>query len=397
MKQLHLVFGLLLVSLLLAGEGARPAYAAAYIVNSLEDNTTDDSACTLREAILAADNLPANTNCGTGSTGNDTITFSVSGTITLGSVLPNIMSGVGTLTIDGGKNITISGNNNGRVMIVDSGADLILQNLTITEANTPISGGGVANFGALTVIDSTFSNNIAGSGGGIVNLSSGTVTVINSVFTDNQANTGGGIDNAGGLMTVINSTFTGNRATITHGGGIRNSGMLTVINSTFTGNGATDSSSGEGGGIWNDGTLLINNSTFFGNFANPSPGGGNIRINSGSATIKNTIIAGSVNGGDCVGVLSDTSNNNLISHFHITACNLTNGSNGNIIGQNPNLGALTGSPAYFPLNAGSPALNAGDNASCSATDQRDVPRPQGGRCDIGAFEVVFVSLPLIVR
>jgi hypothetical protein len=76
------------------------------------------------------------------------------------------------------------------------------------------------------------------------------------------------------------------------------------------------------------------------------------------------------------------------------ACGLTNGSNGNIIGSDPNLGALTGSPAYFPLNLGSPAIHAGDNIICAAspinnTSQNGVTRPQGARCDIGSYEYVI--------
>lgn len=419
---LRFLSALLLATLLFAAQGARPVYAAAYVVNSLADTITNDTSCTLREAILAANNAPANANCGAGSTGNDTITFNVSGTITLGLFLPNIVSGAGTLTIDGGGSVTISGNNAVRVMTVDSGADLTLRNLTIANASTPLSGGGVANSGTLTVINSTFSGNNAGSGGGIVNLSGGTLTVTNSVFTNNSANTGGGIDNAGGTLTVANSTFTGNTATLDggagirnsgtltvtnsaftanvanaggNGGGIRNSGTLTVTNSTFASNGAS-SLTGEGGGIWNNGTLTVNNSTFSGNAANPSGGGGNIRISGGSATIKNTIIASNTNGGDCEGTLSGTNNNNLIG-IAGSACGLTNGVNGNIIGQDPNLAALTGSPAYLPLTAGSPAINAGDNATCAATDQRGVSRPQGSRCDIGAFEMVFLHLPLVQR
>jgi hypothetical protein len=39
------------------------------------------------------------------------------------------------------------------------------------------------------------------------------------------------------------------------------------------------------------------------------------------------------------------------------------------------------------LLRGSPAINAGNNATCPTTDQRGVTRPQGGVCDIGAFEV----------
>jgi transposase-like protein len=35
---------------------------------------------------------------------------------------------------------------------------------------------------------------------------------------------------------------------------------------------------------------------------------------------------------------------------------------------------------------GSPAIDAGDNVNCPATDQRGVARPQGAACDIGAVE-----------
>ena len=60
--------------------------------------------------------------------------------------------------------------------------------------------------------------------------------------------------------------------------------------------------------------------------------------------------------------------------------------------------AANGGPTNtMALNGGSPAIDAG-NPGCPppATDQRGVGRPQGARCDIGAFEAVgsaMVSLP----
>ena len=65
---------------------------------------------------------------------------------------------------------------------------------------------------------------------------------------------------------------------------------------------------------------------------------------------------------------------------------------------NPKLGPLqdNGGPTFtHALLQGSPAIDAGNPATpgsganaCPATDQREVARPQGPRCDIGAFELV---------
>jgi hypothetical protein len=86
--------------------------------------------------------------------------------------------------------------------------------------------------------------------------------------------------------------------------------------------------------------------------------------------------------------------NNLIESTGTNACGLTNGVNGNIIGQDPKLGALAdngGSTQTFALLPGSPAIDKGDDATCAASpvnnlDQRGETRPKGPHCDIGAFE-----------
>jgi hypothetical protein len=64
------------------------------------------------------------------------------------------------------------------------------------------------------------------------------------------------------------------------------------------------------------------------------------------------------------------------------------------------LGALIGSPAYFPLNPGSPALDAGDDSACitapvNRESQNGLTRPQGARCDIGSYEAIaYYNLPV---
>jgi len=52
------------------------------------------------------------------------------------------------------------------------------------------------------------------------------------------------------------------------------------------------------------------------------------------------------------------------------------------------------------LGENSSAIDAGNNATCASTDQRGVTRPQGGHCDIGAYEKLddagfptFVDVP----
>lgn len=75
------------------GIAPQPIYAATITVNTVADNTTDDAFCTLHEAILAANDTPANANCGTGAAGLDTIAFNLgAGTpsITLSNPLPDI-------------------------------------------------------------------------------------------------------------------------------------------------------------------------------------------------------------------------------------------------------------------------------------------------------------------
>jgi hypothetical protein len=60
------------------------------------------------------------------------------------------------------------------------------------------------------------------------------------------------------------------------------------------------------------------------------------------------------------------------------------------VGKNPKLGVLKGNGGptqTMAIALTSPALNAILKAACAVfTDQRGVHRPQGTRCDIGAYE-----------
>ena len=292
------------------------------------------------------------------------------------------------------------------------------------DGNSAESGGGIMNNGTVTVNFSTFGNNMAeNGGGGIYNNIDSTLTMSNSyVITNTANNDGGGINNFG-TLTVSHSTLRGNKATggsLNEGGAIYNFGTLNMLGSTLSGNSASigggidnntnskltvsnstlsgNESFADGGGIFNKGTLTVTNSTLSANNAGFGSGSG-IYLHLGALTLRNTIIANSPNGDDCVnngGTITQT--HNLIENSAANACGIANGANGSIIGQDPALAPLTigNGPQTQALLAASPAIDKGDAAICAAApinnrDQLGVIRPQGAACDIGAVEFIPLS------
>ena len=267
----------------------------------------------------------------TDTVASDTITFdsSIAGqTITLSSQLTINKN----LAIDGtGQNITISGNNAVRVFEVTAG--------TVT-------------FDSLIIANGNTSNSTGSSGGGIFN-SNGNVTVLNSTFDNNVANNSGGAIRNEQTLTVKNSTFNSNSASWA-GGGISNEAILTVKNSTFSGNTS-------GGG---NGSAILNGSA-------------------GTLNLLNTILANSTNNSDCYNTGSiSTNTNNLIED---NSCNpaLSGDSMLNALANNG------GDTQTMALQLGSPAIAAGDSATCLTTDQRGESRQTN--CDIGAYEYPSVA------
>jgi hypothetical protein len=250
-----------------------------------------------------------------------------------------------------------------------------------------------------------------GEGGGIYNgYSAGTLMITNSSVSDNYAGVpdpfpagnGGGISNYG-TLTITNSTIDSNQVWL-EGGGIYNWGTLTVTNSTISGNGATGQHDGQpwghGGGIL--GTVTLINSTLSGNYASLSGGG----IDGGGA-IKNSTISGNGNGGISTGGIeigNTILNNNSGANIDGTATSLgynisTDDGGGNLTGPgdqintDPLLGPLqnNGGPTLtHSLLPGSPAINAGDPNFTPPPlyDQRGprFRRVVNGRIDIGSFE-----------
>jgi len=256
---------------------AGSARANTVTVNTLEDLPGTSGNCSLRDAIdeiITPTTNPPPGDCGDSDpNGVDTITFSVTGTIALLAALPQIKDIDEGLNIvgPGARSLTISGNapNDGvsavQVLRVQPNEKVTIEGVTIANGRAPKNGGGIQNFGQLTVKNTSFIGNTAlEDGGAISNEKPGQLTVLNSTFSGNfidnetpQEEEGGAVLNLDGTATIANSTFFGNRVPNT-GGAILNSGnndgtgILTLINSTINGNTGSEA----GGGIFTGGARL---------------------------------------------------------------------------------------------------------------------------------------------
>ena len=275
--------------------------------------------------------------------------------------------------------LSISDSNFSRNSAGDGGAIANWEELSISDSafsrNSADDGGAIVNASELSIISSVFSYN---SRGAIANWGSGSISV--SSFSHNSAIFGGAIYNNGEL-SISDSNFSRNSAD--QGGAINNVGELTLRNSTFSGNSASsDWYVSQGGAIDNGGKLrkssIISNSTFSGNSADK--GGAIFNSGGGELSMVNSIIAG--RGGNACYSESRLIHN--ISNF------IQDGSCSPALRGDPMLGELVvpddGSPAYFPLLASSPAIDAAYDDLCPETDQIGTERPQGTGCDIGAIE-----------
>ncbi len=406
---LPVCLSLVMVFALFFGAPAQPVSGFTWVVTKVAD--TNDGVCSLtdcslREAIAAA--------AGSG----DTIVFADAiegGTIHLGSEIVINKS----VTIDNSNHAVIFVLNSDwdhRTFTVNAGKWLTLKKLVFSsgQENAPNVGGFILNNGGtVTIYDCAFDNGGASKGGAIYNESGGTVNIYNSRFYSVQApyssgGYGGAIYNKG-TVNLTESLFE-NCFADTFGGAIYNEGTLsadstafkstgslksgggaiynaegataTIINSTFTEN--TSVSHGAAIRGSDASNLYVTNSTFSGNDANGNVGG---IYTGGNLTMANTILANTADGGkDCYASGATKSfYNNLIENNSAGsgACGTP------VSTSDPLLGALEYLPGYIrylPIPSNSPAVDAGDDATCVATDARGVPRPFGAHCDIGAYE-----------
>ena len=364
-----------------------------FTVNTTADDTLDDICsdihCTLREAINAA-NI---------TVGDNTILFEVgeSQTLILTAALPAVSSINGALTIDGETHaITINGADSFRVFDASANAQLTLANLVVAngrhvgaECYGLSCGGGLkVSSGAVVTIENTIlQNNTTQNLGGCI-FNEGNLSIQDSTITGCSANEGGGIFNLGTLL-IENSALISNTAGY-WGGSIYTEGSLTIVNSTLTGNSVSGTASNNGGGAidqYGSGSVtIITNSTIADNSAG-SPEKSGFWMENGTMTIQNVLLAG--NGtGNCLlaGGAFNAGTDSLSTDATCGSATQTS---------DAGLGTLIGSPAYYPLDYDSPAVDLGDNTYCPATDQRGATRPVDGdrdgeaRCDAGAYEASY--------
>lgn len=273
----------------------------------------------------------------------------------------------------------------------------ILQNWnkhsTIRLINSSIYGnredGIYQGIGNLILENSTFSFN---GSLGISQLGVGSITMTNSSIFDG----GGGIEQFGGSLTMVDSSihnnnfhgvFAANHVTLTNstinnnaGSGILDSDNVVLTDSTITGN--------TGDGITQDrgNSITATSSTISGNLRS-----GITQHNGGATHLTATMLADNAQG-NCDAPVVDDFGYNLSSD---STCFLSSvGSQSNVPNSALNLGTLGdyGGPTQtIPLMPGSVAIDAIPlgNQGCAAganVDQRGVTRPQGPRCDIGAYE-----------
>ncbi len=305
----------------------------------------------------------------------------------------------------------------GGAILVPAGTRLYLSECSVSANIAVNKGGGVANFGTATIANCDISNNGATSaGGGLANASSAFMSVTNvRILSNSSEGGGGGIENeAGAEMTIVDSIIRSNDA-FTTGGGIENiaGATLSIFNSAILQN----TSSSHGGGIFHSsgGGLVLVNSTIADNVAQGSGGGvfgtssdqggffihttiagntgataGGVRGAAYNTSFVNTLIAENT-GDNCANNFAPTSFGGNLDDDGTCAFAGT----GDLVGIDPLIQVLQdigGGVFIRPLSGGSPAIDAANQAFCTAEDQIGSTRLIDGdrdgtvACDIGAIE-----------
>jgi hypothetical protein len=345
------------------------------------------------------------------------LTFSGNTALNHGGGMYNYMSSPTLTKVTFSSNIA---NDSGGGMYNDAGSDPVLTNVTFGDNRALNNAGGMFNSASSPELsDVTFSANIASDAGGGMYNSDSDPELTNLIFTGNIAGEdGGGMLNWFSSPELTNATFSNNTAEAS-GGGMYNSGSSPALtNVALINNTAQD----RGGGMFNENgsSPALMNVTFHGNYGWMS--GGGMYNDSSNPTLTNaTFSANRTEAGGGGGIHNYNSNPSILNSLFwaeggqrevwndgsvptVQDSLLQGGcpvgaSCKNVLNTDPVLAPLQyngGFTQTMALGAGSTAIDAGGvNAGCALSDQRGVPRPQGGACDMGAYEAgttaTFVS------
>ena len=268
-------------------------------------------------------------------------------------------------------------------------------------------GGAVFSLGGATFKSCTFANNSAAAGGS--GGSGGTGYYYFGGFGGSGGSGGSGALYCAGTGQIVACTFTAN-APGRGGNGAAGGTGGTGYQGGYGGNGG---GGGNGGAVYSNGTnalLTLRDVLAAQNTAASagSAGGGGASGTGwpGPAASSGTNgVAGT--GPDLLGTFTSLGHN-LIG-LRTGNAGFTNNVLGDLVGTNTainaKLGALTNNGGFTrtcALLAGSPALDAGDDAITNAplsltNDQRGYPRRSGTQVDIGAYELQWGSAPFVLN
>jgi len=310
----------------------------------------------------------------------------------------------------GAESTIVDGGGLDRVFTVAAGHSVTLWSLTVRNGATQgpgatQEGGGILVLGSAGLDNVIVRDNQAIFGGGVA-ARGPNFWMDDSTIRDNRAAVRGGGLLASGEVTIRRSTISGNAAASDHGGGIYLYSManLRMEESTISSNRAGV----DGGGIFasHQDVLNIYSSTIVFNQADANDdgtgdGGGIVNNVFGSNTVnvRNCLIAGNYivnffDWDDCVGTISSYGRNLF---GDVAGCSVITGSGdwGLLndlawIGSLAKNGGVTQTHAIYPgsnaIDGGDPADGCGGPFGAFTVDQRRVPRVNGARCDVGAYE-----------
>ncbi|MGE5375103.1 MAG: choice-of-anchor Q domain-containing protein [Bacteroidota bacterium] len=428
--QKFLTLVLVTVMVMVALPAASPVHAAGAItVTTTDDEININGWCSLREAIIAANTNATYNDCVYPGGGPDDVIVLQSGTTyqltrpgssnTTGDLdIGSPTSGNLTIQASGSTNAIIDAKDDNRVVEVDGSGTpvgLTLDHITLENGITADKGAGLYFWGTgtLTVTHSLFYHNDSGAGNNcgaaLYSPDAATINISDTTFDTNTCTDptvpatadGGAIYKAGGgTLNITSSTFVNNSAP-DMGGAIRiemPGGTATIANSTFVNN--TAGSRGSAIQV-RDGTVAIYNSTFSDNKTTTStPSAAALQADGGTVTITESILANSMTAGVVGGKDCDQLTPGTITLASMLVENNSD-CTGNIkSNSDPNLGPLADNGGFtqtMALLLASPAIDAGgatcNTAPVNGVDQRGVARPQGSKCDLGAYEFIPDVIP----